>query len=269
MTAQAAAAYLKSQLNGFVPRTGLILGTGLGGLAERIANPVIVDYGNIPDFPQSTVRGHAGRFVFGMLEGHPVACMQGRLHFYEGHSLQDLATPVRTLRMLGCDNLVVTNAAGSLREEMGPGSLMVIRDHINFVGVNPLIGPNDEDVGPRFFDVSDAYHGAYRDILRKVTKERTIEIHEGVYAWFSGPNFETPAEIRAVGVLGADAVGMSTVPECLTAVHAGMKVTAISVITNLAAGMTGATLSHDETLKYANIAAGNLSELIGAFVAQL
>lgn len=262
-------AFVRGRLGGFVPDVAIVLGSGLGDLAREIEAVAGVPYADILDFPQSSVVGHAGQFIFGTLAGQKVACMQGRLHFYEGHPLADLAIPIRLLRRLGCQTLILTNAAGSLRAEVGPGSLMAISDHINFVGVNPLVGPNDEAVGPRFFDVSNAYDRELRALLTRTAAEQGIDLTDGVYAWYSGPNFETPAEICALRILGADAVGMSTVPECLVALHAGMRVVAVSIITNLAAGMTAQQLSHDETLENAGKAAANLAKLLRAFLRRL
>lgn len=251
------------------PSVAIVLGSGLGGFANQLTDQTIVDYHDIPNFPRSTVQGHTGRFIFGRLADVPVVCMQGRLHFYEGHDLNALAVPVRTMRLLGVETLLLTNAAGSLREEVGPGRIMLITDHINFVGVNPLIGENDDDIGPRFFDLSKAYDPTLQMLARRVAEKNSIDLAEGVYAWYSGPNFETPAEIRALRVLGSDAVGMSTVPECLVAVHCGMRVAAFSIITNLAAGMSAVELSHKETLSNAATAADDLSLLLTDFVSGL
>ncbi len=269
MSVSDAVRHIEDRLDGFVPRIGLVLGSGLGGLAEQIDGAIAIDYGDLLDFPQPTVSGHVGRYVFGMLAGQPVACMQGRLHFYEGHSVGALAIPIRVLKAIGCEVLILTNAAGSLREEVGPSSLMLINDHINFVGVNPLIGPNDDRFGERFFDVSQAYDPELRDLFVDTAGGMGVALSEGVYAWYSGPNFETPAEIRALRILGADAVGMSTVPECLVARHAGMRVPAVSIITNLAAGMMTSQLSHQQTLENAGAAADKLASLLHAFMLRL
>jgi xanthosine phosphorylase len=198
----------------------------------------------------------------GRLSGVTVACLQGRSHAYEGHAATRIAVPIRTLHALGCRTLLLTNAAGSLHPHIGPGSLMLISDHINWAGVNPLIGPNDETLGPRFVDMTGAYDPALRQCLHEAARETGIELFEGVYIMVSGPNFETPAEIRAFARLGADAVGMSTVPECLVARHCGMRVAALSLITNLAAGLTGHKLGHAETLAVGAQAAAKLARLI-------
>lgn len=257
---------LRDRLQNHAPQLALVLGSGLGQLAESIQDALVVSYAELPGFPQSTVHGHAGQLVIGTLQGVAVACMQGRMHYYEGHRPAQLAVPIRTLKAIGCNTLFLTNAAGSLRAEMGPGSLMMLTDHINWADVNPLIGPNDENIGPRFFDLSRAYHPDLLALLRQAAADAGIELCEGVYLMCSGPNFETPAEIRAFRVLGADAVGMSTVPECLVANHCGMRVAAVSTITNLAAGMTAHALSHEETLAEGAAAAVKLAQLLKAFL---
>ncbi len=192
-----AADFIKSQAEGFTPRVGIILGSGLGGLADKIEAVASIEFKDIPDFPQSTVEGHAGRLILGRLGGMPVVCMQGRIHLYEGVDPQDLAVPVRALNLLGIEILLVTNAAGSFHEDMGPGSLMLLNDHINLTGRNPLVGENDDRFGPRFFSMEDAYDPILREHLKAVAKELDIKLHEGVYLHYLGPNFETPAEIRA------------------------------------------------------------------------
>jgi len=264
-----AAKYVQTQAAGFTPRVGMILGSGLGGLADKIDTVVSIDFKDIPDFPQSTVEGHAGRLILGRLGGMPVVCMQGRIHLYEGIDPQDLAVPVRVLKLLGIEVLLVTNAAGSLNEDMGPGSLMLISDHINFTGRNPLIGENDDRFGPRFFPMGDAYDATLREHLKAVAKGMDIKLHEGVYLHYLGPNFETPAEIRAFKTLGADAVGMSTTPEVLVARHMGVRVAAISNITNLAAGMSKTELSHEQTLECAKLASEDLQSLVVIFLETL
>lgn len=266
---EAAARRLAERLGGRQPRIGIILGSGLGGLADRIADAVAVPFSELPGMARSTVAGHAGQFVAGRLGGRDVIAMQGRLHSYEGHPYPALALPVRVMRAAGVETLFISNAAGSLRSEMGPGSLMAISDHINWSGFNPLIGANDDAVGPRFVDMSNAYDRDLRARLHEVAAAEGITLHEGVYAWYTGPNFETPAEIRAFRILGADAVGMSTVPECIAAVHCGMRVVAVSAITNLAAGMDRTTLSHEHTLAESRKLAGRFERLVESFVAAL
>lgn len=265
----AATQVIRAKAPGFHPQVALVLGTGIGALAEAIEGPTVIDYGELPGFPRSAVEGHAGRLVLGNLSGVSVACMQGRVHLYEGHPAADLALPIRALRLSGCETLVLTNAAGSLNAEFLPGSLMMLSDHINMTGTNPLIGANDERFGPRFPDMTMAYDRALRRHFADAATALGITLHEGVYLALLGPNFETPAEIRAFRTLGADAVGMSTVPECLVARHCGMRVAAISTLTNLAAGMTGEELSHEQSLAVGAEAAKDLGRLLPAFLASL
>lgn len=265
----AAAEFVKQAAPGFTSRVGIVLGSGLGELADKIDTVASIDYADIPDFPRSSVEGHAGRLILGRLGGMPVACMQGRVHYYEGIEAQTLALPVRMLKLLGIEILLLTNAAGSFHKKMGPGSLMVLNDHINFTGRNPLIGENDEAFGPRFFSMEEAYDPILRAHLQAVAKELGIKLHEGVYLHYLGPNFETPAEIRMFKKLGADAVGMSTTPEVLVARHAGLRVAAISNITNLAAGMSETKLSHEQTLESAKLAAADLEKLVIVFLETL
>lgn len=265
----AAADFVKDQAAGFTPRVGIILGSGLGGLADKIEIVKSIDYADIPDFPQSTIEGHAGRLILGRLGGMAIACMQGRIHLYEGGDPADLALPIRMLKLIGIDTLLVTNAAGSFHKKAGPGSLMLINDHINMTGKNPLVGDNDDSFGPRFFSMENAYDPTLRKHLKAVAKEMKITLHEGVYLHYLGPNFETPAEIRMFKKLGADAIGMSTTPEVLVARHCGLRVAAISNITNLVAGMSEFELSHEQTLKYAAVAAEDLQALVIVFLETL
>lgn len=227
---------------------GLILGSGLGELGDEVEQATAIPYDNIPNFPVSTVEGHKGQLVYGTLGGKKVLAMQGRFHYYEGYSLETVTFPVRVMKALGVETVIVTNAAGGLNETFEPGELMLITDHINFTGVNPLIGPNDASMGPRFTDMSEGYDRKYQQIVRDVAKKMDLNLKEGVYMGFTGPTYETPAEIRFARVIGADAVGMSTVPEVIVARHGGMKVIGISCITNLAAGMQ-ATLNHEEVVE--------------------
>lgn len=247
---------------GQVPRIALQLGSGLNSIAEHLDQATVLSYSEIPGFPQPTVAGHAGRLHAGMLAGVPVLCLQGRVHFYEGQGFAPTRAMIRALRQAGVDTLLLTNAAGSLQRKMPPGSLMLLSDHINFSGGNPLIGPNDDRVGPRFLDMSEAYHPLVREYFRQAAQQRGLQLHEGVYLMTSGPTFETPAEINAYRTLGADAVGMSTAPECIVANHAGMRVAAVSTITNLAAGMSDSPLSHEETEREGKAAAGRLRQLL-------
>jgi len=251
------------------PRVGIVLGSGLGAVADAVQDATTVGYADLPGFPQPGVAGHAGKAVLGRLGGVPVAVLMGRAHFYEGGDPMPRVTPVRALHAAGAEVLVLTNAAGSLRTDLGPGRLMAISDHINLTGFNPLIGPNDESIGPRFPSLRDAYDPALRAELRAAASELGIALGEGVYLAVSGPSFETPAEIRAFRTLGADAVGMSTVHETILARHAGMRVAAVSAISNLAEGMSDVPLSHEQTLADAQRAAGDLARLLEAFVGRL
>lgn len=241
---------------------GLILGSGLGELAEEIENPQILDYSDIPHFPNTTVPGHAGKLVCGYLNGVKVICMKGRFHFYEGHDMKTVAMPVKIMKMLGVKALILTNAAGGVNRTFVPGTLMLITDFINFMGDNPLRGENDDEVGPRFPDMTKALDPALIDIAKEVANKLDIDLKTGTYMAFRGPNYETPAEIKFAEIIGADAVGMSTVPEILTARHCGLPVMGISCITNFAAGITGEVLSHDEITEVANKVKGQFKELV-------
>jgi xanthosine phosphorylase len=266
MSAIDAAAVLTEHLR---PRLGIVLGSGLGAVADAVADPVTVGYEDLPGFPRPGVQGHAGRAVLGRLSGVPVCVLMGRAHFYEGGDPVQRITPVRALRAAGAEVLVLTNAAGSLRAELGPGRLMAISDHINLTGYNPLAGPNDQSIGPRFPSLRDAYDPALRAELHAAASDLGIALGEGVYLAVSGPSFETPAEIRAFRTLGADAVGMSTVHETILARHAGLRVAAVSAISNLAEGMSDVPLSHEQTLADAQRAAGDLARLVEAFAGRL
>jgi purine-nucleoside phosphorylase len=243
-----AVAFLKTKYDK-TPKLGLILGSGLGILAEEIEKPVKIPYRDIPDFPVSTVEGHAGQLVFGLLEGIEVVAMQGRFHYYEGYSFEKVTFPVRVMKGLGVETLIVTNAAGGINEGFSPGDLMIISDHINNMGANPLIGPNDARLGARFPDMSEAYSKDLRKLAKQTATKLNLEVKEGVYVAFTGPTYETPAEIRAFRILGADAVGMSTVPEVIVARHSGLRVLGISCITNMAAGILDQPLSHAEVIE--------------------
>ena len=255
--------------NNTSPDIAVILGSGLTNFFEEKDIQESISYEQLSDFPQPTVKGHAGKLVLGKINTLNVVCMYGRSHIYEGHNPQSLASPIRVLKDIGCKLLVVTNAAGSLDEAMPAGSLMAIKDHINWSGFNPLIGPNAEEYGPRFHDMSDGYQKFYRDQLIQVAKKIDQKIYEGIYCMYSGPNFETPAEINALKVIGGNAVGMSTVPEVLVANHCGLPVIGISVITNLAAGMNKTKLSHQETLENASLAENNVLNLIKQFIQEV
>ncbi len=263
-----AAAAIQARAPGFTPRVGLVLGSGLGALVDELEDPVHIAYADIPGFRVGTVVGHAGALSLGTLDGTPVACFQGRSHVYEGIEASAVTTPVRTLRRLGAEILVLTNAAGSLRPEAGPGSLVALTDHINMQGFNPLMGPNEDDVGPRFPSLSAAYDPELRAGLHAVADELGTPLHDGVYLAVTGPSFETPAEIRAFKTMGADLVGMSTVPEAIVARHCGLRVAAVSVVTNLAEGMGDVALSHEQTLEEGKKGAARLAPLLRRWVGQ-
>lgn len=250
------------------PKAALILGSGLGALADELAEAVWAEYGEIPGFARSTVAGHAGRLVYGKLGGVPVVAMQGRFHYYEGISPRQLAFPIWTMATLGAEALAVTNAAGGLNPQFQVGDLMLIADHINFTGTNPLIGPNPERFGPRFPDMSRAYTPELRELARKTAEELAIPLQEGVYLAVSGPSYETPAEILSFRRLGADAVGMSTVPEVIVAAHAGLKVLGISCISNMAAGLGAEKLDHHEVIEVTNRVQLRFKTLIAEIVSK-
>jgi xanthosine phosphorylase len=248
------------------PRVGVVLGSGLGAVADAVEDATVVSYEDLPGFPRPTVAGHAGRAVLGSIGGVPVAVFQGRAHLYEGGDPEAIRAPVRALRAAGASVVILTNAAGSLRPEVGPGSLMAITDHINMQGANLLVGPNDDAVGSRFPSLRDAYDPDLLQGLRESARDVGVPLAEGVYVAVMGPTFETPAEIRAFRVLGADAVGMSTVQETIIARHCGLRVAAVSVITNLAEGMTDEPLSHEQTLRSAEAGAADLARLLLDFI---
>jgi xanthosine phosphorylase len=264
-----AADLIAGRARNFAPRIGLMLGSGLGELADRLDERVEIPYGDLPGFHVGGLAGHAGALVLGRLGSERVAIFAGRWHVYEGIEGSAITTPIRTLKALGAELLVLTNAAGSLRPEAGPGSLVCLTDHINMLGFNPLIGPNDAAAGPRFPSLRDAYDPELRARLHAAADALGIELGDGVYLAVAGPSFETPAEIRAFRTLGADLVGMSTVPEVIAARHAGLRVAAISAVTNLAEGMGGEELSHDQTLRVAKQGAARLGPLIERFLEDL
>jgi xanthosine phosphorylase len=247
------------------PRLGIILGSGLGAIADALTDATAIPYSELEGFPQPSVAGHGGTLHLGQLSGLPLAVFQGRKHVYETGDATGMRVPVRWLKEQGAEALLVTNAAGSLNAHLGPGKLMAISDHINLLGVNPLTGPNDDAIGPRFPSLRDAYDPSLRGVLRNCAGELGLRLPEGVYLATSGPSFETPAEIRAFRTLGADAVGMSTIPEVILARHCDLRVAAVSAITNLAEGMGGEALSHEQTLRNAEVAAEDLSALVARF----
>lgn len=233
----------------FQPEIGLILGSGLGAIANQIENKEIYPYSEIPNFPVSTVEGHAGQLVIGTLEGKKVVAMQGRFHFYEGYHMQEVTFPVRVMKLLGIKQLIVTNAAGAVNTSYVPGDLMLISDHLNLSGDNPLIGKNLSEFGTRFPDMSNAYDKNLRSKVKKIAQSLDIQLQEGVYACMSGPTYETPAEVKMVRILGGDAVGMSTAPEVIIANHSEIKVIGISCMTNMAAGILDQPLDHNEVME--------------------
>lgn len=270
---QEAAEYVRSKCD-CQPKLGMILGSGLNPLAQAVENAVSIPYGEIPYFPKSTVEGHEGRLVLGWLEETPVLVMQGRVHFYEGYPMQQVVFPVRVMQVMGIETLIVTNAAGGLDPAFRPGDLMLITDHINLVGMvgnNPLFGPNDPTLGPRFPEMSQAYDPGLCRIAQAVAQENDIPLQQGVYAGLSGPSFETPAEIRFLRLIGADAVGMSTVTEVTVARHGGIRVLGISGISNVALGepVAGQEPSHEEVLVAGQQMVPRLMALICGVLAQL
>ena len=263
-----AAAFLKSRLGSLEPRVGIVLGSGLGAAAKAVQDPVVVPYSEIPNFPQSTVEGHSGRIVAGLLGGAPVVIMQGRVHFYEGYSPLEVTFPMRVLGGLGVRAVVLTNAAGGVLPSLRVGDLVVLTDHINQMGWNPLNGPNEPRfgfrpaAGLRFFDMTEAYSKTLRALAQQAAQEEGFALEEGVYLATPGPSFETPAEIRAFRALGATLVGMSTVPETLVARHMGLEVLGISCVTNLAAGMGATPLSHEEVYETGRMVENRLAGLL-------
>lgn len=242
--------YINGKLD-FEPEIGMVLGSGLGVLGDEVENPTIIKYEEIPGFPKSTVEGHAGQLVAGTLEGKKVLVMQGRFHYYEGYSYDTVVFPVRVMKLLGINKFLVTNAAGGINRNFSAGALMLISDHIHFDMDSPLRGHNMDEFGPRFPDMSDAYKKTLRKMAKEAGKALGIPLHEGIYAFMGGPSYETPAEVRMAGILGADAVGMSTVPEVIVAAHAGMDILGITCVTNMAAGILDQSLNHAEVMETA------------------
>ncbi len=264
--AQTLANDLKAASGGVEPKALVILGSGLEGVVGETRVVSTIAFGDVNGFPPPTVEGHAGRFVFGYADETPVLIMQGRIHLYEGHPIELLAVYVRTARLLGADTLVVTNAAGSVNPEYTPGDIVLIEDHINLMFTNPLLGPNVDQFGPRFPGMADAYTRELRELARVVAAELDVDIHEGVYAGLRGPTFETAAEVRMLRTMGADVVGMSTVPEVIVAAHAGMRVLGFSLVTNLAGGSGH---GHEEVLATSAAAAPRLARLVAGILTRL
>ena len=259
---QESAGYIRSKLGSFVPDVAMVLGSGLGFMGDIVENPTIIPYGDIPHFKVSTAPGHKGQLVFGTLSGKRVAVMQGRMHHYEGYSYEDVSYAVRVLRLVGCSTLIVTNAAGCANPDWHAGEIMLITDQIKFFMESPLRGENIPEFGTRFPDMSHMYTPALQDIARQSAKELGLTLREGVYTYFPGPQFETPAEVRAARVLGGDACGMSTAPEATAAVHAGMRVLGFSLLSNMAAGILDQPLSGEEVNEMAEACKGPFSQLV-------
>jgi purine-nucleoside phosphorylase len=260
-----AVGYIKQQSQ-LVPEVGIVLGSGLGEFAETIPDKIEIPYGDIPHFKKVSVTGHAGRLVLGKIEGKAIAVMQGRYHFYEGHDIAEVVFPVRVLCRWGIKKLLLTNAAGGINPMLIPGDLMILRDHINMMGINPLKGENDERLGPRFPDMSHVYDEAFIDIIARGMQTMGLGVKKGVYVALSGPSYETPAEIKMLSGWGADAVGMSTVPEALAARHMGVAVAGISCISNLAAGISKTPLSHREVTETGNRVKGRFIKLLTSVI---
>ena len=265
---QQAVAYIGSKTD-YRPDIALVLGSGLGDYADKLEDRMVIPYEEIPSFPKSTVAGHAAKLVFGRINGKETVIMQGRFHYYEGYSQEEITLPIRVLRILGAEILLLTNASGGINESFRPGDLMLIRDHINFSGTSPLIGPNQELFGPRFPDMSFAYDRELMEIMRSAAQEHGIPLQEGVYMMFTGPQYETPAEIRFARAIGADAAGMSTVPEVIVARHAGMRIAGLSCITNMAAGILDQPLTHQEVMDTSAKAKNQFTRLIDGFLSKL
>lgn len=268
-TAYLAAEKIKSLAPQFKPLIGIVLGSGLGSFAETLTDAITINYQDLPGFPSPHVFGHAGKMVLGNLDGVDIVCLQGRAHSYEGNNHDTVKTYVRTLKLLGCEYFLATNASGSMRPDIEPGELMLITDHINLQPGNPLIGENDDDFGPRFFPLDNAYDADLRQKLMHIAEQQNTPLHEGIYLSVVGPNYETAAEIRAFQKLGADAVGMSTVPEVLVACHCGLKVAVIAIITNFATGLDNTSHCHNAVVKQASEAAVRLNKLLKQFVVEL
>ncbi|MDF1757241.1 MAG: purine-nucleoside phosphorylase [Legionellaceae bacterium] len=264
--AHLAAQQIKTKNPNFTPKIGIILGSGLGDFAKEIENSVSISYADLPGFPSCSVHGHAGNLIMGSLTGVDIICLQGRAHSYEGNRNDVVKTYIRTLKLLGCDELIITNATGSLREEVGPGEIVLITDHINMQSGNPLIGENDDDFGPRFFPLDTAYDLDMRQNLLRIAGQNSIALHQGVYLAVNGPNYETAAEIRAFKLLGADVVGMSTVPEVLVGTHCGMKLAVLSIISNFATGLTEISHNHEDVVITAATATKKLTQLLKQFI---
>lgn len=264
-----AAKFIRTKIKAFSPEIGIILGTGLGNFAEEITDKIVVPYGKIPGFPVSTVMTHKGEMVFGRIHNKPVMAMAGRFHYYEGYSLQQATFPVRVMKALGVKTLIISAAVGSVNADCPSGMVVLIKDHINLLGTNPLIGPNDDTLGPRFPDMFNAYDKVLLEIATQVAEENKIKTYRVVYAAMTGPSLETPAEYRMIRILGADVVGMSTVPEVIVAAHSGLKVLALAVVTDLATAEAIKPVDIDEIIHIANSAEPLLSALIKGVIRKI
>ena len=260
--------YIRGRINA-QPEIAVVLGSGLGPLADEIGSSVEIDYGDIPNFPISTVEGHAGKLVFGKIGDKTIIAMKGRFHYYEGYDVSQVIFAIRVFKLLGINDMIVTNAAGGINKAFKPGDLMIIKDHIGFFAPSPLRGGNLNEFGSRFPDMSEAYSRKHIKLCKSVAQKEGISLQEGVYVFTKGPMYESPAEIRALGILGADAVGMSTVPEVIAARHAGINVLGISCITNMAAGILDQPLSHEEVMKTAKQAEKNFTLLVKRFISEI
>jgi purine-nucleoside phosphorylase len=267
--AEHAARTIRARVNTDAVRVAIVLGSGLGGFAEDFEEPTAIPYSEIPGFVTSTAEGHVGQLVIGKLDGLPVVAMQGRVHFYEGFSLEEVTFPIRVFKLLGIKTLVLTNAAGGIDVQLSQGALMVINDHLNLMGVNPLRGGNDERFGPRFPDMTEVYSRELQEIVVEEARDMAVEVRRGIYAALSGPSYETPAEIHMLRTFGADAVGMSTVPEAIVARHMGMSVLGISCITNMAAGISDVPINHEEVMETGQRVRAIFAELLRKVIARL
>ncbi|MDU3087613.1 MAG: purine-nucleoside phosphorylase [Peptoniphilus harei] len=260
--------YIKGKIKN-QPEIGIVLGSGLGDFADAIEDKIEIPYTEIPGFPVSTVKGHDGKLIFGKINSKEVCVMKGRIHYYEGYDIKEVVYPIEVLAGLGIETLILTNAAGGVNTEFEPADLMIINDHINLMGKNPLIGPNDENLGPRFPDMTDLYNKDLIEVAEKSAKKLGTDIKEGVYMYFTGPSYETAAEVRMARILGADAVGMSTVPEAIIARHRGLKILGISTITNMSTGILDTPLDHTEVVEVGQEVAGKFKELLKEIIEEI
>lgn len=260
--------YIKGKIKN-QPEIGIVLGSGLGDFADAIEDKIEIPYTEIPGFPVSTVKGHDGKLIFGKINSKEVCVMKGRIHYYEGYDIKEVVYPIEVLAGLGIKTLILTNAAGGVNTDFEPADLMIINDHINLMGKNPLIGPNNEDLGPRFPDMTDLYNKDLIEVAEKSAKKLGIDIQEGVYMYFTGPSYETAAEVRMARILGADAVGMSTVPEAIIARHRGLKILGISTITNMSTGILDTPLDHTEVVEVGQEVAGKFKELLKEIIEEI